>query len=145
MKVGGIISAQTTAQRIDHQHEKTSLSHRHNYSFISLKLSSYLPPISLSCSNLDPWASPFRCLCFQCLFGFCGPALMTKLWLDVRIAGLSSAQRCSTLSSPTQRAPLPLLGLFWRVEWYASHGNHCVLYRGKVHSQTERDRDNIKP
>ncbi len=101
---------------------------------------------SLSCSNLDPWASPFRCLCFQCLFGFCAPALMTKLWLDVRIAVLSSAQRCSTLSSLTQRAPLPQLGLLLKSRVaMCPHGNHCVPYRGKVHSQTERDRDNIKP
>lgn len=85
-------------------------------------------------------------VCVLCLFGFCAPALMTKLWLDIRIAVLSSAQRCSTLSSPAQRAPLPLLGplLKSRVAM-CPHGNHCVPYRGKVHSQTERDRDNIKP
>ncbi len=146
MKVGSIIAAQTTAQRIDHQHEKTSLSHSTTIPLSLWNISSYQPLFSLSCSNLDPWASPFRCLCFQCLFGFCAPALMTKLWLDVRIAVLSSAQRCSTLSSLTQRAPLPLLGplLKSRVAM-CPHGNHCVPYRGKVHSQTERDRNNIKP
>lgn len=145
MEVGAIISAQTTAQRTDHQHEKNKPEPQHNYSFMSLKfilISDSNLSISLSCSYLDPWASSFHCLCFQCLFGFCAPALMTKLWLGVRIAGLSSAQRCSTLSSPTQRAPLPLLGplLKSRVAM-GPHGNHCVPYRRKVYSQTERERE----
>jgi len=116
---------------------------QHNNSFMSLKFilisDSHL---SLSCSYLDPWASPFHCLCFQCLFGFCAPALMTKLWLGVRIAGLSSAQRCSMLSSPTQRAPLPLLGLLLKSGVaMGPHGNHCVPYRRKVCSQTETERE----
>lgn len=134
MEVGTIISAQTAAQKIDHQHGKKGLSHSTTIPLSLWNLSSYQPPISPSCSYLDPWASPFRCLCFQCLFGFCAPALMTKLWLGVRIAGLSSAQRCFSLSSPTQRAPLPLLCplLKSRVAM-RPHGNHCVPYRTKVY------------
>lgn len=146
MEVGTIFSAQTTAHRTDHQYEKKQAQPTATAQLFLYVFEIYphirLPSLSLSCSYLDPWASPFHCLCFQCLFGFCAPALMTKLWLGVRIAGLSSAQRCSTLSSPAQRAPLPQLGLLLKSRVaMGPHGNHCVPYRRKVYSQTERERE----
>ena len=61
---------------------------------------------------------------FPLVFWLYPAALMTKLWLGLRMARLSSAQCCSALPSPTQRRPLPLLARFWRVEWLLGpHGN----------------------
>lgn len=128
--------AKTAPHRIDHHYKKRNCSFFWLYTPASLS--------SLSCSYLDLLISPFSCLCFLPLFGLCAPALMTKLWLAIRIAGLSSAQRCSTLSSPTQRGPLPLLGLLLKSRVAVRpHGNHCICCKDKA-CLWKTDRNNTK-